>query len=223
MKILAFDTSTAACIAALDNDGEVQIRRSVGPREDRLDLPERIDRMMRDAGLGFADLDAVAYGRGPGAFIGVRIAVALAQAVACALSRDRMLVAVSSLAAVAQTAFEQCDAARVLSLLDAGRGECYYGCYERGEEDTATLQGEEGVAALERIPGICDFEGAYRGFGFKDRLDKLASQPPKPDDLDDQTLPSGEAMLALARREIKLGNWVAPSEATPVYLRDEIV
>ena len=72
MKILALDTATEACSAALYLDGEISQQYSVAPREHSHLILPMIDQLLAEAALRVADLDALAFGRGPGSFMGVR-------------------------------------------------------------------------------------------------------------------------------------------------------
>jgi tRNA threonylcarbamoyladenosine biosynthesis protein TsaB len=99
MKLLAIETATEACSVALWIDGEVRERFGIAPRQHaELALPWA-EQLLAEAGIAKSQLDVVAVGRGPGAFTGVRLAVALAQGIALAL--DRPVVPVSTLAALA--------------------------------------------------------------------------------------------------------------------------
>ena len=103
LKIAAIDTSTEACSAALYCNGEVRFRYTVEPRAHAKALLPMLDELMLEAGIKPLALDAIAFGRGPGAFTGVRIATAAAQAVALAASIDT--VPVSTLAAIARRCY----------------------------------------------------------------------------------------------------------------------
>jgi len=103
MKLLAVETSTEACSAALYIDGIVNERFELTPKEHtRLILP-MIDSLMSDAGLKPQQLDALAFGCGPGSFTGVRIATGVIQGIA--FGADLPVVPVSTLAAIAQDFF----------------------------------------------------------------------------------------------------------------------
>ncbi|MEO8743427.1 MAG: tRNA (adenosine(37)-N6)-threonylcarbamoyltransferase complex dimerization subunit type 1 TsaB, partial [Lysobacteraceae bacterium] len=87
MKLLAIETATEACSVALSIDGEVRERFEIAPRRHgELVLPWA-DALLTEAGIVKSQLDAIAVGRGPGAFTGVRLAVAIAQGIALALDR----------------------------------------------------------------------------------------------------------------------------------------
>ena len=82
MKLLAFETATEACSVALWIDGDVRERFELAPRRHaELALPWA-DALLREAGIAKSQLDAIAVGRGPGAFTGVRLAIAIAQGIA---------------------------------------------------------------------------------------------------------------------------------------------
>ena len=99
MNLLAFELSTEACSVALWVDGDVRERHEIAPRRHaELALPWA-EALLAEAGIAKSQLDAIAVGRGPGAFTGVRLGVAIAQGIALAL--DRHAVPVSTLAALA--------------------------------------------------------------------------------------------------------------------------
>src|SRR5688572_20199128 len=125
MKLLALETATDACSAALWIDGAILGRYRLAPREHaRLILP-MCEELLAEAGIELAQLDGIGVGRGPGSFTGVRIACSAAQGLAYAL--DIPVSPVSTLAALAQGTMEEWDARCVLSALDARMGEIYFG------------------------------------------------------------------------------------------------
>jgi tRNA threonylcarbamoyladenosine biosynthesis protein TsaB len=131
VNVLGFDTSTAAtAVCVLRSDGEAfehepPVARLFEPPGHARELMPAVDRLMREAGLGFADLDALAVGVGPGGFTGLRIGLATAHGMAHG-SRIS-LHPVSSLAALAtgmRDGADELGAAR-LPLIDARRREVY--------------------------------------------------------------------------------------------------
>ena len=143
MKLLAFETATEACSVALYLDGEVRERFEVAPRRHaELALP-MAQALLDEAGIARAQLDAIAVGRGPGAFTGVRLAIALAQGIALAL--DRPVVPVSTLAVLAAGAPAD-GPARILAAIDARMGEVYAGAFGRQGAALVTLDLERVLA-----------------------------------------------------------------------------
>ncbi|HZF97834.1 MAG TPA: tRNA (adenosine(37)-N6)-threonylcarbamoyltransferase complex dimerization subunit type 1 TsaB, partial [Pseudoxanthomonas sp.] len=136
MKLLAFETATEACSVALYLDGEVFERFEVAPRRHAEYALHWADALLAQAGIVRAQLDAVAVGRGPGAFTGVRLAIALGQGIALAL--DRPALPVSTLLAIAA----QSPGERVIASIDARMGEVYTAPFVRdgGELRPATAE-----------------------------------------------------------------------------------
>ena len=143
MKILAVETATEACSAALSVEGEIIERYTVSPREHSLLILPMLESLLAEAGLVLNQLDALAFGRGPGSFTGVRIAAGVIQGVA--FGADLPVAPVSTLAAMAQDIFAKSRETAVFTALDARMGEVYWGVYQKSEDGYATLWGEEAV------------------------------------------------------------------------------
>lgn len=219
MKLLAFETSTEACSVALHVDGQVLERFEIAPRRHaELSLPWAED-LLAQAGIARSQLDAIALGRGPGAFTGVRLAIAIAQGIALAL--DRPLLPVSTLQVLALRA--PADAQRVVASIDARMGEVYAACYYR-EQGELVLQGREAVLAPDTVsladtaPG---WHGVGTGFGAADGLlhRRWQAQLTR---VDAQALPRASDVLTLALAAWARGEAVAPELAEPAYLRDNV-
>ena len=166
MKLLAFETATEACSVAVWVDGEVCERFEIAPRRHaELALPWA-DEMLAQAGVARTALDAIAVGRGPGAFTGVRLAIALAQGVALAL--DRPIVPVSTLAALAL----QARAPRVLAAIDARMGEVYAAAF-RCEGDNAFALDAERVACA-GCGGACPMRRTIGSASARDSMPSMA-------------------------------------------------
>ena len=131
--LLALDTATEACSVALLHDGRVLSHYEVAPRMHAQRLLPMIQQLLGEAGIAASALDAIAFGRGPGAFTGVRIAIGVVQGLAFAL--DRPVLPVSNLAVLAQRALREQGATQVAAAIDARMDEVYWGCYraEAGE------------------------------------------------------------------------------------------
>jgi tRNA threonylcarbamoyladenosine biosynthesis protein TsaB len=220
MRLLAIETATEACSAALWLDGALSSRFELAPREHtRLILP-MMDQLLAEAGVALADLDALAFGRGPGAFTGVRIAAAVIQG--AAFGADLPVVPVSTLAALAQQGLDT-GAARVLALLDARMGEVYWGAFEADAAGLAVPVGPEQVIAPERVPipegqgwhGVGSGWGAYED-ALRTRLDACLG------DVNPALYPAATEVARLAVREFAAGLAVPAEQALPVYLRDKV-
>lgn len=218
MKLLAFETATEACSVALYVDGQVSERFEIAPRRHaELSLPWA-EQLLAEAGLARSQLDAIALGRGPGAFTGVRLAIAIAQGIALAL--DRPLLPVSTLQVLALRA--PADATHVLSSIDARMGEVYVARQLRVDGQWQ-LQGEEVVCAPDAVtlPEGSRWFGVGTGFGAADGVlaTRLAGQL---DGVDAQALPRASDLLALAVPMYERGEAIAPEQVEPAYLRNNV-
>lgn len=130
MKLLALDTATELCSAALWIDSELRWREALAPREHGALILPMVEELLGEAALTLAALDAIAFGRGPGAFTGLRLAAAVAQGLGFAAQRP--LIPISDLRAVAAQALARPGApAYALICQDARMDEVYWGCFER--------------------------------------------------------------------------------------------
>jgi tRNA threonylcarbamoyladenosine biosynthesis protein TsaB len=221
MKLLAIDTSTIACSAALFDGAEVRARFEIAPREHAELLLPMIDGLLAEAGWARGQLEAVAFGRGPGAFTGLRIAASVAQGIACGL--DLPVLPVSTLAALAFGAMRDGKGARILAAMDARMQEVYWGIYERSDEGVPALWGDECVcaAAVAPLPKCAGWFGAGDGWAaygaiLRPRLGaRLAGW-------DAGRYPHARDIALLAAPIYKSGGGLPPEQALPVYLRDNV-
>lgn len=218
MKLLALDTATEACSAAMWVDGAVLERYELAPRRHAVLILPMIESVLAEAGLSVGQLDAIAVGRGPGAFTGVRIAVGVAQGIAFAA--DLPVAPISTLAALALGAAQATGQARVAAALDARMGEVYWGLYAVGGEDAQPL-GEERVCAPETVaapPG--QWFGA--GSGWVAYAETLAQRLTVSGWRSD-CYPRAGDIARLAAAPSRRSAWVAAEQVLPVYLRNEVV
>ncbi len=217
MKLLAFETATEACSVALYVDGEIIERHEVAPRLHAEYALPWAEALMAQAGISRAQLDLIAISRGPGAFTGVRLAIALAQGIALAL--DRPVVAVSTLQVLALQAGPH-DA---LAAIDARMGEVYAGAFEPSPEGPK-LMGIETVSApaAVRIPGTADsWRGIGTGFGAGGGCLREALQA-RLGHVDAAALPRAADVARLAVAAHARGESVAPDQVQPAYLRNNV-
>ena len=215
MNLLAFETATEACSVALWIDGAVQERFEIAPRRHTdLALPWA-DELLAAAGLRKTQLDAIACGRGPGAFTGVRLAVALVQGLGLAL--DRPVLGISTLAALALDA-AAADGDRILAAIDARMGEVYLGEFERRGDTVIALAPERLLRPQEaRIDG--EWVGAGTGFDAEQgalRANVVLRA------CDASALPHAAAIARLAVQAFTRGEVIAPERLEPAYLRDKV-
>ncbi|MQT29461.1 tRNA (adenosine(37)-N6)-threonylcarbamoyltransferase complex dimerization subunit type 1 TsaB [Pseudomonas sp. FSL R10-1350] len=215
--LLALDTATEACSVALLHDGKVTSHYEVIPRLHAQKLLPMIKDLLAQAGVELSAVEAIAFGRGPGAFTGVRIAIGVVQGLAFAL--ERPVLPISNLAALAQRAYREHGATQVASAIDARMDEVYWGCY-REQAGEMRLQGVEAVLPPEAaaLPDGAsgDWFGAGTGWGYAERLNV------KPTALDAGMLPHAEDLLTLARFAWARGEAIRADDAQPVYLRDKV-
>lgn len=222
MILLAVETATDACSAALMIDDEIIERFKIAPRAHTQLILPMIDELFAEAGIGIKQVGAMAFGRGPGAFTGARIAVGVTQGIAFAA--DLPVVPVSTLAALAQG----CDADRVLVAVDARMNEVYWGAYQRNPEGLMTVRGEECVMTpgevplpeQSQMPGV-QWYGAGSGWNtytaaLNERCGGLVSA------WDGERLPHARDVARLGMVGFQAGQAVRAEQALPVYLRDQV-
>jgi len=215
------ETATEACSAALFIDGSICERWQLAPRiHARLILP-MIDELMADAGLTPTQLDALAFGCGPGSFTGVRIATGVIQGIA--FGADLPVVPVSTLAALAQDFFDHNDESLAFTALDARMGELFWGVYRRNGQGFAELLGKESVVSAQQVE-FPDLQGVGLGSGWavyqqllSERLDGLVERY-----VIDDVWPKAAAIARLGVYHYRQGLAVAAEQAMPVYLRDKV-
>jgi len=229
VKILALDTATENCSAALLIDGTCSARAELLERGHAERILVMIDELLAETQLPLSSLTAIAFGRGPGAFTGLRLAASVTQGLA--FGAGLPVVPVSDLAAVAQRTLEmQKEAQRVLVCSDARMGEVYWGCFERAAEGLAGAVGVERVDRPDRVvlprgwsrgEGGSGVFGAGKGFALYPELrTTLAGELTG---LGEGLLPSAAEIALLAVPEVAAGRIFPAEQALPVYLRDEVV
>ncbi len=220
MKLLAFETATEACSVALYVDGQVLERFEVAPRRHaELSLPWA-EQLLAEAGIARSQLDAIALSRGPGAFTGVRLAIAIAQGIALAL--DRPLLPVSTLQTLALRA--PADAARVLACIDARMGELYAARYLRDANGELQLQERELLVAPDAVQLPADesvWAGVGTGFAAGEGMLSTRLQW-RLGSMDAQALPRAADVLKIAVPAMLRGEAIAPELVQPAYLRDNV-
>jgi tRNA threonylcarbamoyladenosine biosynthesis protein TsaB len=216
MKLIALDTATEVCTVALWLDGEVLERFEPGARHSERILP-MVDALLAEAGLALTQIDALAFGRGPGSFTGLRIGAGIAQGLA--FGADLPVVPVSSLAALAQGV----DAAQVLAAIDARMQQVYWAMFRRQADGLVQASGDERVAAPAAVPLPIEDGWVGAGSGWDRYEPALAAR------LGGRLRQWHPGRFPLARDVARLGcsllarGQAVPAElALPVYVRDDV-
>ena len=225
MKILAIDTASARCSAALWLDGQVASRAVPTARDHARLLLPMVDALLDEAGLRLRQLDALAFGRGPGSFTGVRVACSVAQGLAFGAGLG--VLPVSDLRALASQALRCAvpgSVQQVFACMDARMGEVYWARFTVTAERMPETAAPEYVMGPEAIPAA-HAEGTMLGAGagfaaypqLAGRLGISATNcfpDLEPDAVD---------VAGLAAWEWAAGAVLLPPEAAqPVYLRDNV-
>ncbi len=220
MKLLAFETATEACSVALYIDGEMRERFDIVPKQHTALALPWAEQLLAEAGIKKSQLDAIAVGVGPGAFTGVRLAVALVQGIALAL--DKPVLPVSTLAALAMQGVDL-KPERILAAIDARMGEIYCAQFQWDSDGLVHAVSEEIVIA----PDAFRYESSHPvvgvGTGFSAINNALQIN------LGSQllhcradALPHAANIARIAIRDFHLGKMIAPDILEPAYLRNKV-
>ncbi|MFT3758269.1 tRNA (adenosine(37)-N6)-threonylcarbamoyltransferase complex dimerization subunit type 1 TsaB [Thauera sp.] len=215
MKILAFEASSELASVALLVDGAIATRRIEGASRHSAAVLGQARELLAEAGLSVSSLDAVAFGAGPGAFTGLRLACGVAQGLA--LGADLGIAVIGSLDAIAL----QAGAERVFVATDARMGEVYCAAFETGENVLRPVSPIRCLAPedVELPPGCWAAAGsAFRVWPdalhtrFSDQLSVC---------MDGLTARADEVALLGAASSVR-GDLVSPETAVPIYVRDKV-
>ena len=219
LRILAIDTCTEACSAALLQGDELISRHFIAPREHAQLLLPTVQALLAEGELSLSQLNAIEFARGPGSFTGVRISTATAQGLA--FGAELPVLAMSTLQALALQGYRLSGITTQLAAIDARMNEIYCGVFKRQEQDMIWV-GEEQVCAPEHWLTQLQLEQPYYGTGsgwlaYGAQLN-TAERNIHPEDL----YPLAEDMAYLSQFAWQRGEAVAAELAQPVYLRDTV-
>lgn len=221
-KILAIDTATENCSVALLVNDQVISRSEVAPRDHTKKVLPMVDEVLKEAGLTLQELDALAFGRGPGSFTGVRIGIGIAQGLA--FGAELPMIGVSTLAAMAQASYRLHGVTDVAVAIDARMSEVYWARYSRQENGEWAGVDEECVippARLVEEAQADDKTWTKAGTGWGAYQEELANLPFSVTS-SDVLYPDSQDIVILAKQELEKGNTVPVEESSPVYLRDNV-
>ena len=220
-KLLAIETSTEACSVALYSNGETSEFYEYAPmRHAELLLPA-IQSLLDAAGLPLADLDAIAFGRGPGSFTSLRIGIGVVQGLAWGAGLP--VIPVSSLAAVAQaaTAVTPSEVSTICVAMDARMQEVYTANFQRGGDGFVIASSEEQVCSpgLVSVPEDGPFIAAGNGF---DRFEELRPLAARAAECDPDIWPRAGVICKLALKWLESNEPLTAGLAQPVYVRNNV-
>jgi len=232
MKILAVDTATEACSAALRIGEETIERFEVLGRGHAERLLPMVQEVLAEGGVALSALDAIAFGRGPGSFTGLRIGAGVTQGLA--FGAGLRVVPVSDLAALAAQAAIASGESHVLACLDARMAQVYWAAFDCADPGAPRALTPEAVANPEDVwlPGRGDaslfpekgkrplFFGAGHGFSAYPALHTMLGE--RLAGFDAGMLPHAREIALVGAREVARGGGVDPELAVPVYLRDQV-
>ncbi|WP_018692636.1 tRNA (adenosine(37)-N6)-threonylcarbamoyltransferase complex dimerization subunit type 1 TsaB [Algicola sagamiensis] len=217
-KILAIDAATEACSVALLTQEQTVSRFEVIPQQHSQRLLPMVDEVLQEANMTLSDVSAIAFGRGPGSFTGVRIGVGIAQGLA--FGANLPMVPVSSLEAMAEGAYREHGAEQVIAAIDARMGEIYTATYQRQDTGEWLCLDPECVMKPEDAEFSLS-EATVVGTGFETYQDILMAKGQFMQS-DRILLPAALDMVTLAARYFVKGQTVRAEEAEPVYVRDTV-
>ena len=217
--LLALDTATEACSAAIYLHGEIVEIFKVIPQQHSQKIIPMIDELLAKVSVTRTAIDAIAYGQGPGAFTGIRIAAAVTQGLAFALNRP--VIPISSLAALAQLAIRRYNADNILAAIDARMDEIYLGHFTRNKHTgTAMLTGQEMVLMPEDVSPVSGTSqnriGVGSGWTYQKRI-PVSMQAVYP-----EALPHACDIATLSIPLLNDNKTIEPELAIPVYLRNNV-
>lgn len=225
-RILAIETSTEACSVALSLSGVTSESFELAPRRHAELLLPMVRSLLAEAELPLNELDAIAFGRGPGSFTSLRIGIGVVQGLAW--GAELPVVPVSSLSALAQTAFEQvpgAESGRIHVAIDARMQEVYYAEFETDAKGLVRPLSAEQVCPPARI-AVDESQtehgaayGAGNGFDHYPELDPLRKRLTHylPD-----CWPQAGAVCRLASAWLERNKPLPAAQAQPVYIRDKV-
>src|SRR5450830_916900 len=213
--ILAIETSSELASCALLRGDVILSRASSGVRTHSQSILPMVQELLAEAGVTLADVDAIAYGSGPGSFTGVRTACGIAQGLA--YGANLPVVPVVTLDAMALACHQQHGAQRIVSVLDARMGEVYWAQYDYQNGLQTVLP-----PALSAPAGVAPQGDVVAcGNGFSAYVAELADLPGAAE-ADAAIMPHAVQIAQLARTAFAAGHFVKAADAQPLYLRNKI-
>lgn len=213
MNLLAIDTATERCSVAARIKGR-WLERSVDTQRGHADIVlSMVDDVLKEGGVHIKEFSGIAYGRGPGAFTGVRIAIGVVQGLA--FGAQLPTAGVSNLAAVAQQVATHGE--RILVCMDARMNEVYWARFDRDASGLVAAVGAERLTAPSEVDAMnFDVLAGSAAAAYPELAARFETVPQIP------ALPRAREILLLGERELREGRGGSAFDVQPVYLRDQV-
>ncbi len=230
ITLLAIETCSESCSVALLHNGEHQQLLSTQPKGHADNVLPMVEQLLAQAELSMSGIDVIAFTRGPGAFTGVRIGTSVAQGLA--LATDLPLIAVSSLAVLAQGCYRETESKYCLTALDARMSEVYFGIYRVNEAGIMVSTQEDQVAKPLGLQIATEDEYISKqhncqamGAGWVNYPDQMRQRFKlwKLREQEHFPYPEAQDLLTQAIWLFEKNEVVDPAQALPVYIRDKVV
>lgn len=222
--ILAIDTSTEACSCALGNGEQSYVRYTDVPRKHAEKVLPMVDELLEEAGIQRSDLKAIAFGRGPGAFTGLRIAASVVQGLAFAL--DLPVIPVSSLQALAQRGQREFNQENSIAAIDARMGELYWATYQLANNGLMEAVGDEHLTSPAKVFSDvvnADTEISWAGVGTGWQYqNEMSAEMQALDQVEASTYTHALDVLTIALPKYRNNEMVAVEQAIPTYIRNNV-
>ncbi len=217
LKILALDTSSEMCSVALLMGDTVLARQQLAPQQHAELLLSLINALLVEAGISLNALDAIAFGHGPGSFMGLRVGVGVVQGLA--YGADKPVIPISSLQALAQSAYQQYGVTQVVAGLDARMQAVYWGVYQLDADQLMQAVQSDALAKPGELilTNSASFVAAGPAWAAYQGPCPLVFQAEYP-----EVYPLASGLLALAAYKFQRGEVISAMAAEPYYLRDQV-
>jgi tRNA threonylcarbamoyladenosine biosynthesis protein TsaB len=225
-NILVFDASASWCSAALSINGVLYSAAELQPRKHAQLIMPMIDDLCQQAGIKPKQLDGIAFGKGPGSFTGLRIAISVAQGLS--LATGAKLYGISSLQALAWQGMKIQGCEHVIAITNAHMGEVFYSAYQKTEQGLVAIVADSlakpewvDLSVLENIPALADASwlGAGDGFQFKEQMPQATSLVAT---IDEEISAMADSMMDIALAAWQQDQFTTAEFQQPVYLRDTV-
>lgn len=217
-NILAIETSSELASCALLAGDHVFVRASSGVRTHSQSVLPMVQELLREAGLALAQVDAIAFGAGPGSFTGVRTACGVAQGLAYGAGLP--VLPMVTLEAMAEACRARTGAHEVLAVLDARMGEVYWAQY-RFENGAWRAIAAPALSAPQDVAPLAAEGLQACGNGFSAYPEAFAALPAAAGALSD-IVPHAQELALLAAGALARGEGVPAAQAQPIYLRNKV-